>query len=73
MFPRISATAICTVCVTPLFVVVKDSMPVRVSPLKSPAGQDWVAFLIDTERAYVDTLRDYLKKELGARANVTCS
>src|SRR5262249_22665030 len=42
-------------------------------PLKSPAGHDWVAFLIDTERAYVDTLRDSLKKELGARANVTCS
>jgi hypothetical protein len=42
-------------------------------PLRSPAGEDWVAFLIATEQNYADTLRAYLKKDLGVRANVTCS
>jgi hypothetical protein len=49
------------------------TVPLGKAALKSPAGHDWVAFLIDTERAYVDTMRDYLRKELKARANVTCS
>jgi hypothetical protein len=40
---------------------------------KSPAGQDWVAFLIDTERRYVDTMTEYVKKTLKSRANVVCS
>jgi hypothetical protein len=40
---------------------------------RSPAGEDWVAFLLDTERKYADTMRTYVKKDLGARANVTCS
>ncbi|HYT95341.1 MAG TPA: carbohydrate binding domain-containing protein, partial [Gemmataceae bacterium] len=38
-----------------------------------PAGEDWMAFLIDTERRYLTTMRDYLKKDLGVRANVVCS
>ncbi len=42
-------------------------------PRSTPEGQDWIGFLIDTERAYMTTMRDYVKNELGAKANVTGS
>lgn len=42
-------------------------------PAANPAGQDWLAFLIETERHYLTTMRDYLKKDLGVRAAVVCS
>ena len=41
--------------------------------LRSPAGADWIAFLTDTEQNYADTLRNYIKKDLKARASVVCS
>ncbi len=40
---------------------------------RSAAGRDWVTFLIDTEANYSRMMRDYVKKDLGARANVSCS
>ncbi len=42
-------------------------------PADNPAGRDWIAFLIETERAYMATMRDFLKKELKVRANITGS
>lgn len=29
---------------------------------------DWITFLADTERAYADTMRDYIRGDLGAKA-----
>jgi hypothetical protein len=42
-------------------------------PADSPAGRDWLAFLVDVEHNYLTTMRDYLKKDLGVRANVVGS
>lgn len=42
-------------------------------PTNDPAGQDWVGFLLDTERVYMKTMRDYLKKDLGVHANLVGS
>lgn len=42
-------------------------------PLNTPAGQDWIAFLIDTERVYMQTMHDYVKNTLGAKACLTGS
>jgi hypothetical protein len=42
-------------------------------PSPGPAGQDWIAFLVETERRYLTALRDYIKNDLKAHANVTCS
>jgi hypothetical protein len=42
-------------------------------PAAGPAGRDWVAFLLDAEGRYLRAMRDYVKNDLGARANVTCS
>jgi hypothetical protein len=39
-------------------------------PDSNPAGWDWMAFLIDTEHAYVQTMRDYVRTTLGAHAGV---
>jgi len=36
-------------------------------------SEDWVAFLADTERAYAEGMRAYLKTDLHVRANVICS
>ncbi len=41
--------------------------------LRGPVGRDWVGFLIDAEGRYSAAMQDFVKKELGARANVTCS
>lgn len=38
-----------------------------------PNRADWIAFLIDTERAYADEMRNYLRQDLGVRAPITCS
>jgi hypothetical protein len=38
-----------------------------------PAGRDWIAFLIDTEKSYLDTMRSFLKKDLGVKALVSGS
>lgn len=42
-------------------------------PSDSPAGRDWIAFLMYTERRFLQTMRSYIKDELHARANVACS
>lgn len=34
---------------------------------------DWIAFLADTERAYANEMRAYLKNELHTQANIICS
>ncbi|MEO7719722.1 MAG: carbohydrate binding domain-containing protein [Capsulimonas sp.] len=34
---------------------------------------DWIAFLADTERAYANEMRAYLKRDLGVQANIICS
>lgn len=34
---------------------------------------DWIHFLTDTELAYADRMRTYLRKDLGATAPITCS
>jgi hypothetical protein len=34
---------------------------------------DWIAFLADTERAYADEMRAYLKDTLHVHANIICS
>ncbi|HEY7425265.1 MAG TPA: carbohydrate binding domain-containing protein, partial [Gemmataceae bacterium] len=39
-------------------------------PADNPTGRDWIAFLLDTERRYLEALRTYLKDELHAQANV---
>ncbi len=38
-----------------------------------PQHADWIAFLADTERAYADEMRAYLKDTLHVHANVICS
>ena len=45
---------------------------IPVSALKAQSA-DWIGFLADTERAYADTMRGYLKNTLQVRANVICS
>jgi hypothetical protein len=39
-------------------------------PADNPTGRDWIAFLLDTERRYLETMRRYLKDELHAQANI---
>ena len=36
----------------------------------TPRRVDWVRFLAETERAYTDGMRRFLKEELGVRANI---
>ncbi len=43
------------------------------SPSATPAGVDWVSFLLDTERAFILEMRDYLKKDLKLQACLTGS
>ena len=38
--------------------------------MPTPRGLDWARFLAETERAYTDGMRGFLKKELGVRANI---
>ncbi|MCX6899024.1 MAG: beta-galactosidase [Verrucomicrobia bacterium] len=38
--------------------------------MPTPCGLDWTRFLAETERAYTDGMRTFLKKELGVRANI---
>ena len=40
-------------------------------PSAGPAGQDWIAFLMDTERRFLGTMREYLKNDLGLHALVS--
>jgi hypothetical protein len=42
-------------------------------PVTTPAGQDWIAFLLDTEHNYVQAMHDYLKNSLKANANLVGS
>ncbi|HZO88001.1 MAG TPA: carbohydrate binding domain-containing protein [Chthonomonadaceae bacterium] len=42
-------------------------------PVANPAGQDWIAFLVETERRYMTGMRDYIKNDLKAHANVAGS
>ncbi|HEY7310906.1 MAG TPA: carbohydrate binding domain-containing protein [Gemmataceae bacterium] len=39
-------------------------------PADNPTGRDWIAFLLDTERRYMETMTRFLKDELHLRANV---
>ncbi len=39
----------------------------------NPQGEDWAQFLMDTEQNFVVGMRDYLKKDLGVKANVCAS
>ena len=39
----------------------------------NPQGADWAQFLMDTENRFVVSMRDYLKKDLGVKANVCAS
>lgn len=39
----------------------------------TPQGRDFLAFLVEVERDYVDEMTAYVKKELGAKGLVTCS
>ena len=39
----------------------------------NPAGEDWTQFLMDTEQNFVAAMRDYLKKDLGVKANICAS
>lgn len=43
------------------------------SPSATPSGVDWVSFLLDTERTYMQEMRDYLKKEIKLQACLTGS
>jgi hypothetical protein len=52
--------------------VEKGSVPLG-QPTVNQAGQDWIAFLMDTEQSYIQGMRNYIKKELNARANVVGS
>jgi hypothetical protein len=36
----------------------------------SPRGSDWTRFLAETERAYTDGMREFLKKDLGVEAAI---
>ena len=36
-------------------------------------NEDWIGFLADTERAYAEEMRSYLKNDLHVRANILCS
>lgn len=38
--------------------------------MPTPRGLDWTRFLAGTERAYTDGMRDFLKNELGVKANI---
>lgn len=42
-------------------------------PVNTPSGRDWIAFLADTERVYMQGMRTYVKDTLKARAMVTGS
>ncbi|MDQ3813512.1 MAG: carbohydrate binding domain-containing protein, partial [Armatimonadota bacterium] len=42
-------------------------------PTATPQGRDYVAFLMEVERAYVDEMTAYIKNTLGAKGLVTCS
>lgn len=49
-----------------------ESVPLG-RPADSPAGHDWIAFLLDTERRYMETMTHFLKDELRVQANVAGS
>jgi hypothetical protein len=42
-------------------------------PADSLPGRDWIAFLLDTERRYMQTMTRFLKDDLHLQANVTGS
>ena len=42
-------------------------------PGDNPPGRDWIAFLLDTERRYLETMTRFLKDELHVQANVAGS
>ncbi len=45
-------------------------MPVNALKVQN---EDWIGFLADTERAYANEMRSYLKNDLHVRANILCS
>lgn len=50
----------------------KGNLPLG-RPSASPAGQDWIAFLLDVEKRYLVGLRDYIHNQLKSRSLVLCS
>ena len=48
------------------------TIDIPVAALKAQQN-DWIAFLADTERAYAEEMRLYLKNDLHVHANVICS
>ena len=52
--------------------LLKKNIAIPVSAQKAE-HDDWIAFLADTERAYADEMRAYLKNDLHVHANVICS
>ena len=49
-----------------------ESMNLKLPPQMSrPQYADFVHFLADTERSYADTMRNFLRRDLGVRANIT--
>lgn len=52
--------------------LVTATVDLPVSALKAQHG-DWISFLADTERAYADEMRGYLKNTLKVHASTICS
>lgn len=50
----------------------KGTVPL-LRPSASPAGSDWIAFLIDVEKRYLVGLREYIQNDLKSRSLVLCS
>ncbi|BDI33624.1 hypothetical protein CCAX7_56750 [Capsulimonas corticalis] len=48
------------------------SIPIPLSSFKAQ-HDDWVAFLADTESAYANEMRAFLKNDLKVKANIICS
>ncbi|MBE2214027.1 MAG: hypothetical protein IAE82_09170 [Opitutaceae bacterium] len=48
------------------------TVPIPTSP-SARQWADWIHFLADTERAFADEMRAYLRDELGVRAPMECS
>ncbi len=58
--------------VTPAGTLEAASFPLG-TPEATPAGTDWYAFLLDTEKAFTTVMRTYLKDDLKVKANLAAS
>lgn len=48
------------------------TVPIPTAP-SAPQWTDWIAFLADTERAFADEMRTFLRDELHVQAPIVCS